>query len=394
MKVLVIHNRYLEKGGEDGVVQAEKELLTRNGHKVILYEKSNESIENLPFFRKVIFFLRDLNFSKAVYGQIREIVKREKPDIAHVHNIFLCVTPSVYLALRDEGVPVVQSLHNYRFFCIRGSFFDGRSVCEKCKDKQFFNAIIKKCWRNSFFISCCFVRLLFKTRSFLKYIDSYIATSRFSRDKFIQLGLNKERIFLKVNFAEIEPEANSEDRNYALFLGRLVDYKGVETLLKAYKIDPSYNLKIIGDGPLESKIQSLASSHGSIELMGRIERQLVLSAIKNSSFVIFPSECYENMPLVLIESFAHSKPVIASNLGAIREFVIDGVNGILFEPGNERDLAAKISYLFSHKKERVEMGKAAGDIYRERFDRKKNYQDLMNIYSETIKIKREASKHG
>lgn len=123
MKILVVHNHYLEKGGEDEVVSAEVRLLEEHGHKVILYEKSNEQIKNLPFFKKLIFMLLELNFSKTVYKEVKEIIKKETPDIVHIHNIFICITPSVYLALKEENIPVVQTLHNYRFFCLRGTFF-------------------------------------------------------------------------------------------------------------------------------------------------------------------------------------------------------------------------------------------------------------------------------
>lgn len=384
MKVLVIHNHYLEKGGEDAVVSAEVKLLEEHGHEVILYEKSNESIKSLPFFKKLHFILLELNFSKAVYKEVKEIIRAEKPDIAHIHNIFIYITPSVYLALREENVPIVQSLHNYRFFCLAGSFFNKGKICEKCKDKQFFSAVIGKCWRNSFIFSFLLVKLLYKWGSLLKNIDSYIVTSKFTRDKFVELGLDEKKMYLKTNFLTIEPGGNNQDYNYALFLGRLVDYKGINTLMKAFEINPSFNLKIIGDGPLRSKISSFASSNNNLEWLGKVGRDSVLKAIKNSSFVIFPSECYENMPLVIMESFVFSKPVLASNLGAIKEFVIDGVNGFLFEPGDARDLAAKISYLFSHDKKRSEMGKNANRFYRERFNKEKNYNELISIYTKTI----------
>lgn len=387
MKILIVHNHYLEKGGEDEVVNAEIKLLTEQGHEVIFYEKSNEQVNSSSFFKKAVFLLK-LNFSKAVYREVKEIIKREKPDIAHIHNIFICVTPSIYFALKEDGVPVVQSLHNYRFFCVKGTFFAKGAVCEKCKDGRFFNAVIGRCYRNSLFLSFLLARILYKGGSFLKKIDSHIVTSKFSRDKFIELGLEEEKMFLKVNFLTLKPKGDSRDYNYALFLGRLVDYKGIVTLIKAFKISPSFNLKIIGDGPLRRDVQSVVSSWGNIEWAGKIGRDLVLEAIKNSSFIIFPSECFENMPFVIMESFAFSKPVLASNLGAIKEFVIDGVNGILFEPGNEKELAAKVSYLFSHEKKRLEMGKNANKTYRELFDKDKNYRDLISIYTRTITLKK------
>jgi len=393
MKILIIHNHCLERGGEDEVVDAEVKLLIERGHKVILYEKSNEDIERFPFFKKLIFILRELNFSKVVYKEIKEIVKIQKPDIAHIHNIFVFITPSVYLALKEENVPIVQTLHNYRFFCLKGIFFKKGNICEKCKDKQFFNAIAGKCWRNSFVLSLFLAKLLFKIGHFLKNIDSYIVLSEFSREKFVEYGLDKQKMYLKRNFLEIEPNENIQDNNYALFIGRLVDYKGIKTLMEAFKIDPSFNLKIIGDGPMSRQVRSFASSYSNIEWLGKLNKDLVYALIKNCSFLIFPSECYETMGMVILEGFVFSKPVLASDLGAVKELVIDGVNGILFEPANPDDLAAKIAYLFSHDKKRLEMGKNANKIYRERFNKEKNYHDLMNVHTQTIRIKKATNKN-
>jgi glycosyltransferase involved in cell wall biosynthesis len=143
-------------------------------------------------------------------------------------------------------------------------------------------------------------------------------------------------------------------------------------------------LKIIGDGPLREEVYSWVSLSGNIEYLGKLERSFVFETIRKCSFLIFPSQCYETMGMVLMESFAFSKPVLASNLGAIQEFVIHGVNGLLFMPGNVKDLTEKIAYLFSHKNERLEMGKNANKIYRERFNREKSYNDLISIYKQTL----------
>ena len=385
MKILIIHNHYLERGGEDEVVDAEIELLREHGHEVILYEKSNKYIEKLSFIKKFIFIFFELNFSKIVYKEIKEIVKKHKPDVAHIHNIFFRITPSVYFALKQSNVPVVQSLHNYRLFCLRGTFYKDGLVCEKCSGRRLFKGVINLCWRNSRVSSFFLARLLYKKINFLKNVDSFIVTSKFSKDKFVQLGLESSKLYLKTNFLSIGSEAEDQNHNYALFLGRLVDYKGLETLMAAFDNIKEYNLKIIGDGPLRDKVVDFALSHKNVEYLGRIDREFVLTAIKNSSFLIFPSECYENMPLVIMESFSFSKPVLASNLGAIREFVIDGVNGVLFEPGNAVDLASKVEYLFSHNQERLVLGKNARVVYHEQFNRESNYHVLINIYEKTTK---------
>jgi len=388
MKILIIHNHYLERGGEDEVVDAEIKLLKDRGHEVILYEKTNEDIEKLSFFGKFIFIFFKLNFSRSVYKELKEIVKTYRPDIAHIHNIFFYITPSVYTALKEMNIPVVQSLHNYRLFCLRGTFYNYSKVCEKCKGKQLFRGVMGRCWRNSFFSSFFLAMLLYRKKFFLKNIDSYIVTSKFSRDKFIELGLDREKLYLKTNFLTIQPERSNRDENYALFLGRLVDYKGIETLMKAFEVTPDFRLKIIGDGPLRDEVRSCASAHNNIECLGRVERDMVIKTIKNSSFLIFPSECYENMPLVILESFVFSKPVLASNLGAIKEFVINGDNGLLFNPGDVEDLSLKVRYMFAHNQERVEMGRKANISYQEKFDREKNYRDLIDIYTKTIEVSR------
>lgn len=388
MKVLVIHNRYLERGGEDEVVSAEIRLLEGHGHKVIYYEKSNEYINKLPFLRKLIFILLELNFSKGVYNEIQKIVRNEKPDIAHIHNIFFFITPSVYSALKEGGIPIVQSLHNYRLFCLKGIFFNKGKVCEKCRKGAFFNAITERCWNNSFLQSLFLARLIHGWKKLSKKVDSYIVTSEFSKDKFIEFGLERRKIYLKENFLTIVPNENKLDCKYALFIGRLVDYKGIETLMEAFKIAPNFDLKIIGDGPLRKEVYDFASSYNNVEWLGRISKDSLFEAVKSSSFLIFPSECYENMPVVIMESFAFSKPVLASNLGAIKEFVIDGVNGVLFEPGNAQDLSEKIAYLFYDNEKRAEMGKNANRFYRERFNKEKNYTELMSIYTQTINLKK------
>lgn len=388
MKVLVAHNHYLETGGEDAVVESEIKMLEERGHAVIRYTKSNEYLKRSSVFRKAAFAVSELNFSRRVYDETTEIIRKERPDIAHIHNIFFCITPSIYYALKDEGVPIVQSFHNYRFFCLRGAFFDGNRICEKCKGGKFHFAFIRRCWKDNFFLSMPLVRFLYKAPYILDKIDSYIATSEFARGKLAEFGLERKKTHLKTNFMTIEPEAGREDKNFALFIGRFVDYKGVETLMDACRINPGFNLKIIGDGPLRDKMRDFAASRKNIELLGKVDREKLLQTLRACSFVIFPSTCYENMPLVIMESFAFSKPVLASNLGSVREFVIDGVSGILFEPGDARDLAEKISAMFADGEKRRQMGKNANDIYRERFNKERNYKELIDIYNGTIKSKK------
>ena len=390
MKILVIHNYYLEKGGEDNAVLAEINLLREYGNEVVIYKKKNQDLEKESFFRKLMFLIFEMEFSKKVYREVKGLLKSEKPDVAHVHNVFVNITPSIYKALNDEGIPIVQSLHNYKFFCLKATFFRRGFICEKCKNSKFFKGVLRRCWRDSAVLSYFLSRTIRKLSSFIKYIDTFIALSNFSKNKFVELGLEEQRIFVKKNFMEIGQitEGEKADQDFALFVGRLVDYKGVKTLIDAFKAKPLLKLKIVGEGPLRNLVQDYISSHNNVQWLGELSRDAVFEEISKSSFSIFASECYETMGLVIMESFAFSKPVLASNLGGVKEFIIDGLNGLLFNPGDVVDLAAKADYLFSHKKERMKMGENANKVYKEQFDKEKNYRDLINIYSETIKLSR------
>lgn len=388
MKVLVIHNYYLERGGEDLVVQAEIDLLREHGHEVITYQKKSRDLEEKSFLRKLIFMIFEMGFSNKIYKEVRQLLSKEKPDIAHLHNIFINITPSVYKALYDEGIPMVQTLHNYRLFCLKATFFRRGCICEDCFEQELSIGVLRKCWRNSLFLSYFLARAVGMSRSLVKHVDTFIALSNFSKNKFVEFGLDGDSIFVKNNFIETGPIAERErvDQDYALFAGRIVDYKGVKTLIDAFRLKSSLKLKIAGEGPLRDILEDSTLSYNNIEWLGELSRERLFEQIRKASFIVFPSECYETMGMVIMESFAFSKPVLASNLGGVKEFIIDGQNGLLFKPGDPADLALKADYLFSHKDDRLKMGERANKVYKERFDKESNYRELINIYGETIKL--------
>ena len=204
MKILIIHNHYLEEGGEDRVVDSEIKMLKGFGHEVIIYKRSNKEIKGFPLCKKVKFLLKDIIWSNETYREIREIIKKEKPDVAHVHNICILITPSVYDALDDFNIPVVQTLHNYRLICLNGLLYRDNKICEECLlRRSFLPALMHKCWRNSFFLSLAMARMLgayFKKVNSQNKVAAYIALSKFSKNKFIESGLRQGKIFVKQNF--------------------------------------------------------------------------------------------------------------------------------------------------------------------------------------------------
>ena len=388
MKILLVHNHWLERGGEDEVVNSEIELLKKAGHEIVVYEKSNEEVKKYPFFKKLRFLIKDITWSKIAYQEVKEIVQRERPDIAHVHNTFIAISPSIYYALSEDNIPIVQTLHSYRLICPKGVLFRDAKVCQECIGSNFVPSVIHKCWRDSYILSYFLARTLrvhFKNKTFQKKIDCFIALSEFSKNKFIAAGIPGEKIFIKPNFTHVAVPQKSETENYALFVGRLVDYKGINTLISAYqKMSKDVCLRIIGAGPMLDILKGRVRQIGNIELLGRLSQEETLEQIKKASFVIFPSECYENMPRVILESFACGVPVVASNIGAIKELIDDKVNGLLFKPGNAMDLVAKIEYLREHKERLNEMGKNARRAFEEKYTDKRNYEILIDIYKRTI----------
>lgn len=387
MKILIIHSRYKFEGGEEAVVSSEMEMLKRFGHDLVLYERLNKEIEGFSLCGKLNFLTKDIIFSQKTFNEIKELVKREKPDIAHIHNIFFMVSPSVYYALAQSNIPVVQSLHNYRLFCPRGIFYRNGKICEKCNSKNFMPAIINRCFKDSFIITLSLVRMLrfhFRRKTFQNKISSYIASSEFSRDKLIKLGLSEDKMFVKPNFIDLKVEDAKNHERYALFIGRLFDYKGVRTLISACEKFSNFHIKIIGSGPLYKELKNRVRKMSNIELLGRVSGDEKLEYLRGASFLIFPSQCYESMPRIIIEAFACGVPVIASCLGTRTEPIEDGRTGMYFTPGDSQELASKIKWAWQNPEKMREMGREARKKYEEEYTAEKNYEILMNIYRETI----------
>ena len=391
MKILIIHNRYVYPGGEDQVVTAEKRMLEKFGHEVILHEQSNSEIGNLTLPQKLSFILKDAYWSRHSYQTISRLIKEEKPDIAHFHNTFFLVTPSAYDACYDAKIPIVQTLHNYRFLCPIGIFYRQGRICEDCLQKGKISAIINRCWRDSHLSSLVLTRIIKnieRKKVLSEKINHFIALTPFSRQKFIDSGFNGEKITIKPNFIDFELRPSREEGKYGLFVGALRDYKGITALVNAWKIlKKDFPLKIIGNGPLYHELKK--QCYGThIELLGAKPLEETLELIKRSLFVVVPSECYENFPRVIIEAFACRVPVVATDHGALKDLITHGKTGLLFEWGSVNDLAAKIHSLIRTPSLAKELGMNARKQYEEHYTVEKNYEILMDIYNHALSSNR------
>jgi glycosyltransferase involved in cell wall biosynthesis len=389
MKILLVHNYYQQPGGEDVVFEQECGLLERKGHDVLTYVRSNEEIEQFSTVQR-IGLLKTIVSAGDSKTDVRRLLQREKPDVAHIHNTFMMVSPSIYQACAEERIPVVQTLHNYRLLCPAVTLYRNGKICEECIDDGLLRAIQHGCYRGSRPTTAAVVAMLQTHRyrnTWASEVNAYIALTEFARNKFIDNGLPEAKVHVKPNFVDPDPGERDQAGNYVLFVGRLSQEKGVSILLDAWKLlDIPVPLKIVGDGPRRAELQKRAVEHKltSVELLGQLHRERTRDLIRNARFLVLPSLWYEGFPMVLAESFACGVPVIGSRLGAMEELIDDGQIGLHFGPGDPADLARKIAWAWSNPAEMAVMGHRARRKYEHNYGTESNYRLLMNIYCQVI----------
>lgn len=358
LKVISVHNRYVQAGGEDQVFESEARLLRECGHEVTQVEEQTIHPDGLV---KKLGVAMDCTWSRRWYEKFRQKLKELRPDIVHVHNFFPLISPSIYYACRREGVPVVQTLHNYRLLCSNAEFYRDGKVCEECLHHGLLRGVKYGCYQGSRLGTAALSSMVGVHRRLHTWstkVDCYIALTEFARQKMIEGGLPAERIGVKPNFVLPDPGSKwtnaasneAEEGGYVLFVGRLVQAKGVLSLLGAWENIPHIPLKIAGDGPCREQVESILKEGKvpSVSYAGRLSRPDTLAAMKGARFLIFPSEWYEGFPVTIAEAFACGIPVVCSRLGSMAEIVADGETGLHFEAGNTAELAEKVRWGWEH----------------------------------------------
>ena len=388
MKILLCHNHYQIRAGEDHVFAAEIQQLRDHGHQVITYTRDNAEISILPFRGKIKTFLHGF-YNPRTAADITEIILREQPDVAHVHNVFPLISPSIYRTLKKLNIPVVQTIHNFRFFCSNGLLFHKGIPCSPSR-LHVLKCIFRRCYRNSAVFSAWYAAILLWHRlrkTFQNCIDQYIVLNSFTRSIFIENGFDPERVVIKPNAAEPIPVEVVGTHDYAVFVGRLSPEKGALTLLHALRNLSGLKVKIIGSGPLEQQVQEYVASHEltDIELLGFLPFGECCQYMANALVMVFPSECYENCPLTVINSLWYGTPVIASRTGGVPDFVPADA-GWLFEPGNADELAAKLQWVIDNKNQVLALRPKAQQWAQQQFEPETNYTHLLDIYKKALEI--------
>lgn len=381
MRILSLHNRYIIRGGEDESREAEERLLREMGHEVNCYEEDNKAIASLS---TVETFSRTL-WSHSTYKAVCQQLRQTRHDIVHIQNFFPLISPSAHYAARATGVPVIQTLRNYRLVCPNGLFFRAGKVCEDCMGLPIpYPGVVHRCYRGNFAASAgvtamvSFHRLL---QTWQHQVTLFIALTNFAREKFIQAGFPSDKIVVKPNFVAPDPGLGSGTGGYALYVGRLSVEKGLDTLLQAWQqVSPQLPLKIVGEGPLESLVLNAVQQSGNVEWLGRRPLTEVYRLMGEATVVIFPSNWYETFGRVAVEAFATGTPVIGAKIGAIAELIDHGRTGLHFIPGDPFDLAAQVDWLLSHPAQIQSMRQAARAEFEQRYTANINYAQLLDIY--------------
>jgi glycosyltransferase involved in cell wall biosynthesis len=388
LRVLVVHNRYRQPGGEDAVVRDEIALLSRMGVIVEVYERDNHEIDSMSPLRVAV----DTVWSARTAAEIDRLLDRFKPHVVHAHNTFPLVSPSLYASAERHRVAVVQTLHNFRLFCVQAMFMRSGKVCEDCLGALPWRGIAHRCYRDSVTQSAVAVGMLGVHRAlgtYRKRVTRYIALNRFCRDKFVEAGLPAERIVIKPNFVDLPPPATDNPRSGALFVGRLAPEKGVSVLLAAARLDTTSQIDVIGGGPDEAQVRGTPG----VRALGWRTPEEIYARMRGAACLVMPSLWYENFPRTLVEAYACGLPVVASRLGAMAELVVEGKTGLLFEPGNAADLALTLEWAERHPEEMRRMGAAARKLYESRYTPEANFRQLTAIYEDAILACRGAAHH-
>lgn len=388
LNILIVHNYYKQPGGEGIVVDNEKNMLKENGHKVFLYARNNNEIDNYSIIKKILLPINYL-FNIKTYIDIKKIIKQEKIDIIHIHNTINIISKSVYYAAIKCKVPIVQTVHNFRFLCPNGLFYRNKMVCEDCLNYGLKSAIQHKCYRNNLFETILSVinMKLMRKKNIFSYIN-FICLTEFNKIKLLEINRNKklilkDSIFVKPHFILDKNliELKNDRDNYYVCASRLDENKGIKFLFEAWKSIKDSILYICGSGDLLKWCQNFIKENNinNIVLVGNMEHNDLLELISKSKGLINPTRCYESFGLSIIEAYSVSTPVLVADFGNAGSLVKNGVTGYKYRYDDVN------SFIENYKKlSNSHLYNYAYDEYLNNYTQEENYKQLINIYKQII----------
>ena len=386
MRIIICHNYFRERGGEDQVFEDELEMLTSHGHDVTTFVKHNDEFAG---FGKTLRIAAGTPWNRSAASDLGDLVHTTNAQIVHFHNWLPQISPASFYAARKAGAAVVQTLHNYRWACPKGILFRDGTICEDCLGKKVpWPAVRHACYRDSragSFVVGTTIALHNTMNTTKRAIDAFVAPGPFIKDKMTEAGIPGDRIYIKPNFLSVDPGAGAGDGGYVMYLGRLSPEKKIDTLLAAWEhLDGKVPLKISGIGPLRSDVEAAARKDPSIEYLGFASDEALDDLLGNARALVFTSGTYEAQPLTILETYAKGTPVIAARMGSMRELIEDGTTGWHFNPGDPKDLVEVVTKAFDPALNLEGMRQAARDKYLSSYTPGLNHETAMKIYEAAI----------
>lgn len=390
MRVLLVHNRYRQRAGEDHSFQAERDMLAADG-RVELDEHIVDSreIDDYGPLQKAALPFR-MSWSRRSAAAVEERLRRSPAAIVHFHNTFPLISPAAYGPCRKRGALVVQTVRNFRQFCSNGLFFRDGHVCEDCVGRvPQWPGVVHRCYHSSAARSAAVVGMqtIHSLRgTWQKDVDAYLVATEFMRDKLGSIGLDRDRIVVKPNIVQATAATGRGPRDHAAFVGRLTYEKGVFTLLRAWRHLPDIPLVVVGGGEELDRVRAEVAEAGlgdRVTLLGETSHAAALDVIRGARFVVFPSLWYETFGRIAVEAYACGTPVLASRIGALAETVVEGETGLLFAPGDERDLAAAARRLW--KDDTAALTRRARAHYEEAYAPEVVHERLVRFYEDLLR---------
>jgi glycosyltransferase involved in cell wall biosynthesis len=382
MKILQIHNKYIEKGGEDTVVANERQLLQQHGHAVELCSFDNKDLEGLS---KITLLSRTF-FNTQAYKKLIAHIEIFNPDVIHIHNIFYEASPSIFWAIAKKNIPTVMTLHNYRFGCVQGLLFRENKICQLCLEKKSaFYGIKNKCFKDSYLksLQLTLVNKLYQwTLKHKNPVKKYIFLADFNKNLLSSvLSLKNTEGVLKPNYVnDFGYTPKSERSDFYLFVGRLNEQKGVHVLIDIFKKNKK-NIAIIGEGPMLDLVKEAAKNHPNIRYLGYADNTFIIQKLKQSRGLIVPSLTYEGQPMTILEAFSTGTPVFASDTKNMDSMITHGYNGFLFQPEKDHTIFDDLDTL-----DKEDLYKNARLTYEEKYSPQKNYNYLIDIYEKVMLV--------
>lgn len=401
MKILLVNKFHYLKGGSEKYYFDLAKLLKEHGHEVAFFSMKDEKniktdckeyfVENSDMNSKNIFKALDVIYSKKNKRAMEKALDDFKPDIVHLNNFQRQLSASIIKPIKKRKIPIVFTAHDLQAICPNKTMLDAKlKICEKCKGGHYNNCIKKKCIKNSELKSIlgAIENLYYRNKKmYNKKIDYIITPSEFYRKKFIEDGINENKICALHNFVEMPSEIKNKIGDYAIYFGRISEEKGIFNLIEAFAKTEQGKLYFAGTGPDEDRLKKNVKKlkiKDRVKFLGYLKHNELNDYIDNSRFAVLPSIWYDNCPYSVLETLAQGKAILGSNIAGIPELVKDGFSGLVFNYKDVKDLTNKLNEMYKNDELIEKLSKNARKQAIEEYSKETYYSKLINIYNKLL----------